>query len=100
VHCKEVGDFSEDQLREYKGRLDNSWIMADMKKYDGAVPLLERNPKMLTKYPQVADRMLDEFFRVDGNSKWQKQLNIVNMIRKEGAIRMGWDTMKALWTMK
>jgi hypothetical protein len=55
---------------------------------------------MLTKYPQVADRMLDEFFRVDGNSKWQKQLNIVNMIRKEGAIRMGWDTMKALWTMK
>ena len=25
---------------------------------------------------------------------------IFKMIRKEGMFRMGWDTMKALWTMK
>jgi hypothetical protein len=55
---------------------------------------------MLTKYPQVADRALDEFLRVDGTSKWKKQSNIVKMVRKEGAFRMGWDTLKALWTMK
>ena len=67
---------------------------------DGAVPLLEHNPQMLTKYPQVADQALDEFFRVDGVSKWQKQSNILKMVRKQGMFRMGWDTMKALWTMK
>src|SRR5487761_28542 len=100
VHCKEIEDFSERRLEEYKGRLDHSWIMADMRKYDGAVPLLEHNPQMLTQYPKVADQALDEFFRVDGVSKWQKQSNIVKMIRKEGAFRMGWDMMKALWTMK
>jgi electron transfer flavoprotein-quinone oxidoreductase len=100
IHAKEMGDFSEQRLAEYKGRLDASWIMADMKKYDGAVPLLEHNPQMLTKYPQIADRALDEFFRVDGTSKWQKQFNILNMVRKEGAVRMGWDTLKALWAMK
>ena len=55
---------------------------------------------MLTKYPQVLDKVLDEFLRVDGNSKWQKQSNIVKMVRKEGMFRMGWDTLKALWTMK
>jgi electron transfer flavoprotein-quinone oxidoreductase len=100
IHAKEIGDFSEQRLAEYKGRLDASWIMADMKKYDGAVPLLEHNPQMLTKYPQIADRALDEFFRVDGTSKWQKQFNILNMVRKEGGVRMGWDSLKALWTMK
>ncbi|HEV2141845.1 MAG TPA: FAD-dependent oxidoreductase, partial [Candidatus Dormibacteraeota bacterium] len=100
VHCKESGDFSERRLAEYRGRLDASWIMADMKKYDKAVPLLEHNPQLLTKYPQVADRALDEFFRVDGTSKWDKQKNIVRMIRKEGALRMGWDTLKSLWAMK
>jgi electron transfer flavoprotein-quinone oxidoreductase len=100
IHCKEVGDFSERRLAEYKGLLDSSWIMADMKKYDGAVPLLEHNPQMLTKYPQVLDRMLDEFFRVDGASKWEKQSNILKMLRKQGMVRMGWDTLKALWTMK
>jgi electron transfer flavoprotein-quinone oxidoreductase len=100
IHAKEVGDFSERRLAEYKGLLDNSWIMADMKKYDGAVSLLEHNPQMLTKYPQVLDKMLDEFFRVDGKSKWEKQSNIFKMLRKEGMVRMGWDTFKALWTMK
>jgi electron transfer flavoprotein-quinone oxidoreductase len=100
VHAKETGDFSERRLAEYRGRLDSSWIMADMKKYDGAVPLLEHNPQMLAKYPQIADRALDEFFRVDGTSKWQKQRNILNMLRKEGGVRMGWDSLKALWVMK
>ena len=100
IHAKEVGDFSEQRLREYKGKLDNSWIMADMRKYDGAVPLLEHNPQMLTKYPEVLDRALDEFFRVDGQSKWQKQSNILKMLRKQGMLRMAWDTLKAAWTMK
>src|SRR5437879_8819900 len=96
-HAKEAGDFSERRLAEYRGRLDHSWIMADMKKYDKAVPLLEHNPQMLTKYPSVLDRSMDEFFRVDGASKWDKQRNIFRMLRKEGMVRMGWDTFKALW---
>ena len=100
VRCKEKDSFEEADLREYRLRLDSSWIMADMKKYDRAVPLLEHNPQMLTKYPQVADQALDEFFRVDGVSKWDKQSKILKMVRKQGMFRMGWDTMKALWTMK
>ena len=100
IHAKETGDFSERRLAEYKGKLDNSWIMADMRKYDKAVPLLERNPQMLTKYPEIADRALDEFFRVDGTSKWEKQSKIVKMVRKEGGLKMIWDTVKAAWVMK
>jgi hypothetical protein len=37
---------------------------------------------------------------VDGVSKWQKQSNILKMVRKQGMFRMGWDTLKAAWTMK
>jgi len=100
IHAKEAEDFSERRLAEYRGKLDHSWIMADMRKYDKAVPLLEHNPQMLTKYPQVGDRALDEFFRVDGTSKWDKQAKIFKMLRKEGLVRMGWDSFKALWAMK
>jgi electron transfer flavoprotein-quinone oxidoreductase len=100
VHAKEKGDFGEASLREYRMRLDRSWVMADMKKYDGAVPLLEHNPQMLGKYPQLLDRALDEFFRVDGVSKWEKQRRILRMFRKEGGLRMALDTMKAGWTLK
>jgi electron transfer flavoprotein-quinone oxidoreductase len=100
IHAKETGDFSERRLSEYKGKLDNSWIMADMRKYDKAVPLLEHNPQLLTKYPEIADRALDEFFRVDGTSKWEKQSKILKLVRKEGGLKMVWDTVKAAWAMK
>ena len=100
IHAKETEDFSEHRLHEYKGKLDNSWIMADMRKYDKAVPLLEHNPQLLTEYPEIADRALDEFFRVDGTSKWEKQSKILKMVRKEGGLKMIWDTVKAGWAMK
>lgn len=99
VRAHEKGDFSESALREYKLRLDRSWIMADMRKYDGAVPLLEHNPQMLGKYPKLLDRAMDEFFRVDGVSKWDKQSKILRMFRKEGGVGMAWDTIKAAWTL-
>src|SRR5438270_14009422 len=95
VHCKEKDSFEEADLREYRLRLDHSWIMADMKKYDKAVPLLEHNPQMLGKYPALLDRALDEFFRVDGVSKWDKQSKILKMFRKEGGFKMVRDTVKA-----
>ncbi len=100
IRCKESGDFSERRLAEYRGRLDHSWIMADMKKYDKAVPLLEHNPQLLTSDLQVADRALDEFFRVDGTSKWEKQSKILKMVRKHGLFRLGMDGLKSLWAMK
>ncbi len=99
VHAKEKGDFSAASLRDYRLRLDRSWVMADMRKYDGAVPLLEHNPQMLGRYPELLDRALDEFFRVDGVSKWDKQSRILRMFRKEGGLRMIRDTIKAGWTL-
>jgi electron transfer flavoprotein-quinone oxidoreductase len=100
IQAKELGDFSERTLSRYKGRIDNSWIAKDMKKYNGAVPLLEHNPNLLGKYPELLDRALDEFFRVDGTSKWEKQGKIFGMMAKEGGPKMLWESAKALWTMK
>ena len=83
IHAKEKGDFSEGALSEYKHRLNSSWVMSDMKKYDRSVPLLEHSPELLTKYPEFLDRALDEFFRVDGVSKYEKQRRIFRMLRKD-----------------
>src|SRR5437016_5385184 len=79
IHAKEKGDFGERALREYELKLNTSWIRSDMKKYDQAVPLLEHNPEMLKDYPEFLDRALDELFRVDGVSKYEKQLRITQM---------------------
>ena len=100
IHCKEAGDFSQRRLAEYRGKLDHSWIMADMKKFDKAVPLLEHNPQLLTKDIQIADRALDELFRIDGTSKNEKQRRIFRMLRKAGLVRLGMDGLKSIWALK
>jgi electron transfer flavoprotein-quinone oxidoreductase len=87
-------------LSDYQRFLNRSWIMSDMKKYDGAVPLLERNPRMLNDYPRLLDRTLDEFFRVDGVSKREKQKLIWRMLRRQGGIRLARDLLGAAWTLK
>jgi electron transfer flavoprotein-quinone oxidoreductase len=99
VHAKERGDFSERALSEYRMRLDTSWVMADMRKYDRAVPLLEHNPRLMGQYPRILDRALDEFFRVDGVSKWDKQSRVLRMMRREGGLRMIRDSIKGFWTL-
>src|SRR5438128_5947343 len=64
VHAKEAEDFSERRLNEYKGKLDNSWIMADMRKDDKAGPLLAHNRHMLTECTKFLERTIDELFSV------------------------------------
>jgi len=100
IKAKQVGDFSAQTLFAYRQMLEQSFIFSDMKKYDGAVPLIENNPKYLTKYPKLLDRALDEFFRVDGISKKEKQKRIIRMFRKEAGLRMFYDLAKAVWTLK
>ncbi|HEV2953157.1 MAG TPA: FAD-dependent oxidoreductase [Candidatus Dormibacteraeota bacterium] len=100
IEAKARGDFSARSLASYRRRLEKSWVLPDMRKYDRAVPLLENNPRLLSLYPNLADRAVDEFLRVDGVSKWAKQKKIFKMFRREGGVRMVVDMAKALWTLK
>ena len=99
IHCKEKDDFSERALADYRGRLWNSWVIADMKKYDKAVELLEHNPRYMNDYPRLLDQALDEFFRVDGTSKVEKQRRIGRMIRGQGLLRLAREQLRAARAM-
>ncbi|HVC99538.1 MAG TPA: FAD-dependent oxidoreductase [Candidatus Dormibacteraeota bacterium] len=99
IQAKELADFSERTLSRYQGRIDNSWIGKDMKKYNGAVPLLEQNPELMGLYPGLLDRALDEFFRVDGVDKRTKQRTVLRMFRKEMGLKGLWTQVKAARAM-
>jgi electron transfer flavoprotein-quinone oxidoreductase len=97
IQAKELKDFSERTLSRYKGRLDHSWVMKDMRKYDRAVPLLEHNPQFLTDYVQMLDESLDEFFRVDAVPKQEKQSKLLRRFAKP---RFLFDNIKAARAMR
>ena len=53
--------------------------------------------RMLKDYPEWLDRTLDEFFRVDGVSKYEKQHRIFRSLRKDiGLRRFAWQNLTAM----
>jgi electron transfer flavoprotein-quinone oxidoreductase len=63
-------------LSMYKARLDDSFVMKDLKKYKNLPRTLE-NKHLFTTYPQLLSRAAQTYFRVDGVDKKSKENEIV-----------------------
>jgi electron transfer flavoprotein-quinone oxidoreductase len=63
-------------LAMYKSRLDDSFVMKDLKKYKNLPRTLE-NKHLFTTYPQLLSRAAQTYFRVDGVDKKSKENEIV-----------------------
>lgn len=78
IALREAGrDFSADNLAGYKRRLDDSFVMADLKKYANVPHLLDDNPHLLGVYPRVVGEAAREMLTVDGVAKRDKQKRIL-----------------------
>lgn len=77
IEAKKRGDFSAATLSAYRRRLDDSFIMKDLKKYRNANDFFGRNPHFFRVYPDLLNMAASEFLTVDGIPKRQKQWQIV-----------------------
>jgi len=84
IEAVKKGDFSSKFLSRYKDRLDASFIMKDMRQYEGIGNYLEKRPRFFTVYPDMINDVLFEFFSIDSVPKRQK-LRV--MLRKALAAR-------------
>lgn len=75
--------FTKENLAEYKRRLDESFVMKDMKKYKDIPHLLDNNRQFFGLYPKLVSRATQNWFRVDGVDKITKEKEIVASVRKE-----------------
>jgi len=69
--------FDAANLAEYKRRLDNSFVMEDLKKYEDVPDFLAEQSHFLNVYPRFLGDAAKEFFTVDGVSKRAKQQKIM-----------------------
>jgi len=58
-------DYSADSLALYKKKLDDSFVLKDMKKFRGAVGMMHLD-RLFQTYPQVIADVLEELYRIDG----------------------------------
>ena len=73
IEASSKGDFSENGLASYQTKLENSFIIKDLKKYKNASDYFDHNPELFNLYPELASDAMYNFFRVDGTPKKEMQ---------------------------
>jgi len=97
LEAAQKGDFSEKTLSLYAEKLKDSFVMEDLKKYKGLPDLLQKNERLLKKYPKLLNDAAFELLNVNGISKKEKQKLIwKNMKQEIGLGNMAGDLFK-IW---
>ena len=87
---------TEENLKIYRDKLADSFVMKDLKKYRKVPRLLERNRQFLTTYPRELSRAMQSMLRVDGTDKRTKEAAALRGLRQArgGWLRMATDLYK------
>ncbi|GMV56093.1 MAG: hypothetical protein AMXMBFR6_18980 [Betaproteobacteria bacterium] len=60
-------------LARYRRKLDESFVMKDLKKYRRLPSVFHRNPQFFTAYPELLSQAAQTLLRVDGEDKKSKE---------------------------
>lgn len=83
--CKK-GDFSAKQLSSYKDRLEESFVLKDMKTFSRSVELMH-NERLFSVYPDLIGTIMEQIYRSDGKPR-----------KKMG--RISWEVAKTVLPMR
>jgi electron transfer flavoprotein-quinone oxidoreductase len=76
IEAKAKGDFSASTLSTYREKLQQSFVLKDLQKYQHLPEFIDRYPDLLGLYPDLVNRAVHEMLTVDGLSKREKQKKI------------------------
>ncbi|SHN63363.1 FAD-dependent oxidoreductase [Desulfitobacterium chlororespirans] len=98
IAAQEKGDFSAQSLSRYRQLLDESFVMRDLQMYR-KFPHFMENQRIFQDYPQLADDILAELFRVSGDPVKPLRAKITDNLKKVGfrnVLKDVWRGVKAL----
>ena len=70
-------------LAEYRKRLEDSFVLKDMRKYQKIPDMLHGNRQLFNLYPKMMSSIAQTWLRVDGKSKRAKESEIFKNVRKQ-----------------
>jgi electron transfer flavoprotein-quinone oxidoreductase len=94
IEALQAGDTSRTGLSGYMKRLQDAYILKDLKKYRGFGQFLRRHNEVFTTLPAIAGLAAREMLTVNGVPKKQKQKAIWRELRKTISLRR---LAKILW---
>jgi electron transfer flavoprotein-quinone oxidoreductase len=79
---QEEKEFTADNLKRYKAKLDESFVMKDLKKYKNMPDVFHSNPQFFNDYPELLSEAARTMLTVDGVDKKTKEKQIGKSFRK------------------
>jgi len=85
IEAKEAGHDigSAEALEPYRQKLENSFVLKDMKKFRKAPDFFNNKPHILREYPQHVTQWLADYFTISETPKSEVERNIVNKVKKD-----------------
>jgi electron transfer flavoprotein-quinone oxidoreductase len=83
IEAKSRGDFSEKTLAGYAARLDESFVMKDLKKYRGVEAWCHSNEKYFSAYPDMLLGGLQDYFAISETPKADIQSKVYQRFRSQ-----------------
>lgn len=66
VEAKKAGDFSAKGLEGYQRRLEESFVMKDLRTYKRAPEFIEHTGRIFNGYPQLVEKIFFDMFSING----------------------------------
>ncbi len=100
LEARQKNDFSKATLATYRERLEQSWVMKDLKRYRDTVHFLLENREFVKDYPDLTVRLIRRYFTIDDTPKDDVIRDLWRLIRDEvsffKAARQMWRARKTM----
>lgn len=97
IEANKKKDFSKEALSLYADKLNNSFVLKDMKQFRNFVGFLHRNNQFLAAYPQVFCDSLADYFTVTEEPKSEIKKRVIKQaMKKINIFKSALDFLKAI----
>ncbi|EBL8291835.1 FAD-dependent oxidoreductase [Salmonella enterica] len=98
LEAKEKNDFTSRGLNGYLRHLEALSVMADLRHYR-KVPAMMDNPRLFTRYPQMAAGIMADLFTVDGQPPQPLRKKILRRCKAVGYLNLIKDGIKGITSL-
>lgn len=97
IEAKEKGDFSKATLDGYVKRLEESFVLKDLKRYREVPSILHSAPRFFKEYPEGIIELLQGHFTVSDESKEYLHRDIKRLFRDKVSL---WRLLRDIYRLR
>ena len=96
VEAIDKGDVSEAGLASYKTKMENSFVIQDLRTFSKWPHVMENWDRMFTEYPVMVKDIFNAMFSVDGKPQKPLMKRMMPIVKQRGLFKLAGEVRKAV----